>query len=31
MERKAGSSPDLSQCGDMFGRMVAFVDRHVKA
>ena len=31
MERQAGSSPDLSKCGDMFGRMVAFVERHVKA
>lgn len=26
-----GSSPDLSQTGDMFERMVAFVGRHVKA
>jgi hypothetical protein len=31
MERQAGSSPDLSKCGDMFGRMVEFVERHVKA
>jgi acetyl esterase len=31
MERKAGSSPDLSKCGDMFGRMVEFVGRHAKA
>ena len=31
MERQAGSSPDLSKCGDMFGRMVAFVERHVTA
>jgi hypothetical protein len=30
MERKAGSSPDLSKCGDMFGRMVEFVGRHVR-
>jgi acetyl esterase len=30
MERKAGSSPDLSKCGDMFGQMVGFVGRHVK-
>jgi hypothetical protein len=26
-----GSSPDLSQTGDMFERMVAFVGKHVKA
>ncbi len=30
-ERHAGHSPDLSQTGDMFERMVAFVGRHVKA
>jgi len=29
MERAAGSSPDLSKTGDMFDRMVAFVDKHV--
>ncbi len=29
MERHAGQSPDLSKSGDMFGRMVAFVERHV--
>ena len=29
-ERHAGHSPDLSQTGDMFERMVAFVGRHVK-
>jgi acetyl esterase/lipase len=29
MERAAGSSPDLSKTGDMFDRMVAFVERHV--
>ena len=26
-----GNSPDLSQTGDMFERMVAFVGKHVKA
>jgi hypothetical protein len=26
-----GSSPDLSQTGDMFERMVAFVGEHVRA
>lgn len=30
MERKPGSSPDLSKCGDMFGQMVEFVGKHVK-
>ena len=30
MDRAAGS-PDLSKTGDMFGRMVAFVERHVTA
>jgi acetyl esterase/lipase len=30
MERAAGSSPDLSKTGDMFDRMVAFVERHVR-
>jgi acetyl esterase/lipase len=29
--RHPGSSPDLSQTGDMFTRMVAFVGKHVKA
>jgi acetyl esterase/lipase len=29
MERKPGASPDLSTCGPMFDRMVAFVGRHV--
>jgi acetyl esterase len=29
-ERHAGHSPDLSKTGDMFGRMVEFVQRHVK-
>jgi hypothetical protein len=29
MERAAGSSPDLSKTGDMFDRMVAFIERHV--
>jgi acetyl esterase len=28
-ERHAGRSPDLSQTGDMFARMVAFIGRHV--
>ncbi|MCX7362817.1 MAG: alpha/beta hydrolase [Alphaproteobacteria bacterium] len=31
MERKPGASPDLSKCGDMFGQMVEFVGKHVKA
>jgi len=31
MERKAGGSPDLSQTGDMFERMVRFIGQHVKA
>ena len=26
MERKPGSSPDLSKCGPMFGQMVEFID-----
>ena len=30
MERHAGHSPDLSQTGDMFERMAAFVGRHVQ-
>jgi acetyl esterase len=30
MERHAGQSPDLSKSGDMFGRMVEFVGRHVR-
>ena len=29
MDRKAGQSPDLAKSGDMFDRMVAFVERHV--
>ena len=29
-ERHSGHSPDLSQTGDMFERMVAFVGRHIK-
>jgi acetyl esterase len=29
-ERHAGHSPDLSQTGDMFARMVAFVHRHIR-
>ena len=29
MDRHAGSSPDLSKSGDMFGRMVEFVGRRV--
>ncbi len=28
-ERHAGHSPDLSQTGDMFGRMVAWVHKHI--
>jgi acetyl esterase len=31
MERHAGHSPDLTQCGDMFARMVEFVGRHIAA
>ena len=31
MERHAGHSPDLSQTGDMFERMAAWVRRHVAA
>jgi len=31
MERHAGHSPDLSQTGDMFARMAAFVQRHIRA
>jgi len=30
VERHAGRSPDLSSSGDMFGRMVEFVGRHVR-
>jgi hypothetical protein len=30
MERKPGSSPDLSACSPMFGQMVAFIDKHVR-
>jgi acetyl esterase len=30
MERKPGSSPDLSKCGPMFGQMVAFIEKHVR-
>jgi acetyl esterase len=30
MERKAGSSPDLSKCGPMFGHMIEFIERHVR-
>jgi acetyl esterase/lipase len=29
MARHAGHSPDLTQSGDMFDRMVAFVERHI--
>jgi acetyl esterase len=29
MERHAGHSPDLAQCGDAFARMVEFVGRHI--
>jgi hypothetical protein len=29
-DRHTGRSPDLSQTGDMFARMVEFVGRHVK-
>jgi acetyl esterase/lipase len=31
MERHAGHSPDLTKTGDMFGRMVAFIGKHVGA
>ena len=31
MERHAGHSPDLTQTGDMFERMAAFVRRHLRA
>jgi acetyl esterase/lipase len=31
MERHAGHSPDLTQTGDMFDRMVAFVGKHIRA
>jgi len=31
MERHAGHSPDLSQAGDAFAKIVAFVSTHVKA
>jgi hypothetical protein len=30
MDRAAGSSPDLSKSADMFGRMVEFVEKHVR-
>jgi acetyl esterase len=30
MERHAGHSPDLSQTGDMFARMAAFVAKHIR-
>jgi len=30
MQRHAGHSPDLSQAGDMFARMVEFVGKHIK-
>ena len=30
MERHAGHSPDLSQCGDAFAHMVDFVGRHIR-
>jgi acetyl esterase len=29
-ERHTGGSPDLSQTGDMFARMVDFVGKHVR-
>jgi hypothetical protein len=29
-DRHAGRSPDLSQSGDMFARMVEFIGRHVR-
>ena len=31
MARHAGHSPDLTQTGDMFDRMVAFVGKHIRA
>ena len=31
MARGTGSAPDLSKTGDMFDKMVAFVERHVSA
>jgi acetyl esterase len=31
MERHAGHSPDLTQTGDLFARMVAFIGKHVSA
>lgn len=31
MQRHAGHTPDLSQTGDMFARMVAFVSKHIGA
>jgi acetyl esterase len=31
MARHAGHSPDLTQTGDMFDRMVAFVEQHIAA
>ena len=30
MDRHAGHSPDLSKTGDMFARMAAFVQRHIR-
>jgi acetyl esterase/lipase len=30
MDRHAGHSPDLSKTGDMFAKMVGFVERHIK-
>jgi len=30
MERHAGHSPDLTQCGDMFADMVTFVGKHIQ-
>jgi acetyl esterase len=30
MERHAGHSPDLSQCGEMFAHMVEFVGQHIR-
>lgn len=29
MERHAGHTPDLSETGDMFARMVTFVKQHI--
>jgi hypothetical protein len=31
MDRHAGHSPDLTNTGDMFERMVRFVGRHIQA